>query len=295
MNDAMQQAGREALASIDGILVINMDTSPERYENFIASVGKFLPEAKLERISAVAGRELPSYGQAPWFTEKTGERARFWGGTGGCALSHRNAIAYARKKGWRNVLIFEDDVYFEPSEDAFAAVKKALATLRGPYIFYLGYNRPAPFGVEYCRCGTSAVWRTEGVIAAHAYIVSAELYDALLEVFPKSDDEVWEWLGKYRAVDVLYRDFVPTWRGVNVYVLAPILCLQTDGESNIGLNAAGGTGAACRQTPRNYRTAAGMWHWLTSPCRRLKIKLNSRRTHLRARRGGLPGARKPRH
>lgn len=291
----MQQLGREALSLVDGILVINMDTSSERYEHFISSVGKFLPEGKLERLSAVAGRELPSYGQEPWFSENTGERAGFWGGTAGCTLSHRNAIAYAREKGWRNVLIFEDDVYFEPSEDAFAAVKEALSTLRGPYMFYLGYNRPAPFGVKYCRCGKASVWRTEGVIAAHAYIVSAELYDSLLEAFPKADDDVWEWLGKYRAVDVLYRDFVPSWRGVKVYVLDPILCLQMDGESNIGLTAAGGSGEACRQTPRNYSSAAGMWHRLTSPCQRLKIKLNSLRTLLRTRRGGLPGARKPRH
>ena len=79
----LSSALAELYAQIDGILVINMDSSPERYEHFMSTVGVHLPAEKLERISAVAGRELPSYGKAPWFTEKTGERARFWGGTGG--------------------------------------------------------------------------------------------------------------------------------------------------------------------------------------------------------------------
>lgn len=294
-SDAVQRAGRAAFAGVDGILVINLDSSPLRYERFMAEVGKFLPEEKLVRISAVPGRSLLSYGQEPWFTENTGERAVFWGGTAGCVLSHRNAIAYARNKGWRNVLIFEDDVSFEPSEDGFAAVGAALATLRGPYMFYLGYNRPAPFGVECFVRGGASVWRTDGVITAHSYIVSAELYDPLLKAFPQADDDVWEWLARYRAVDVLYRDYVPKWRGVGIYVLNPIICLQVDGESDIGRNEAEGPTLACRQAPRSKYSLAGMWYMLTAPYRRMKIFLNSLRTLRRARRKGLPGAKRTSH
>lgn len=285
----LSSALAELYAQIDGILVINMDSSPERYEHFMSTVGVHLPAEKLERISAVAGRELPSYGKAPWFTEKTGERARFWGGTGGCALSHRNAIAHARNKGWRNVLIFEDDVCLEPSEDAIPLMTEFLKNKTGAYLFYAGYNKPEPRGKVIAQNGEAALWRTDGVIAAHAYIVSADLYEPLLNVFPTNDDDIWEWLAKYRAVDVLYRDFVPFWPNVNVYVLDPILFHQRDGVSDIGLNAAEGADAANRFSPKKMKGAKKMLNKLATPLRRLKIRLNSLRTYYRASKHGLPG------
>ena len=279
---------------IDGILVINMDSSPERFAHFMSTVGVHLPAEKLERISAVAGRELPSYGKEPWFTDKTGERARFWGGTGGCALSHRNAIAHARGKGWRNVLIFEDDVCLEASDDAIPLITEVLKNRTGAYLFYVGYNKPAPRGKVIARNGGAAVWRTDGVLATHAYIVSSELYEPLLNAFPANDDDIWEWLAKYRAVDVLYRDFVPHWPGVSVYVLDPILFHQRDGVSDIGLNAAEGVEVANRLSPRKLKGWKKLLNKMLIPLRRLKTRLNSLRTYYRASTQGLPGYKKKR-
>lgn len=280
--------------AVDGILVINMDSSPERYTHFVENIGRYLPMDKVERFSAVPGRELASYGKAPWFTENTGERAKFWGGTAGCALSHRNAIAYARDKGWRNVMIFEDDVCMESEANVVELVSETLKNLTGPYLFYLGYNKPSPYGRCIAEKGGASVWKTEGVIAAHAYIVSSALYEPLLKVFPQHDDDIWAWLSEYRAVDVLYRDFVPGWDGVSVYVVDPILFLQRDGMSDIGLNAAQGGNEANRQSPRSYCSVSGLLHLLSTPVRRLKIHLNSVRTRLRAAKGGLPGYKKKR-
>lgn len=295
MTEFQIKAAQRAFDGVDGILVINMDARPERYAHFMSTVGKYLPEEKVTRFSAVPGRELKSYGKEPWFTELTGERSVFWGGTGGCALSHRNAIAYARKQGWRNVLIFEDDVLIEPSEDAFLAVAKTLKKLSGAYLFYLGYNRPSPFGYPYRRHGKAEVWKTSGVIAAHAYVVSAELYDDLLAGLPVNDDDIWEWLSRYRAIDVYYRDFVAYWFSVKVYVLNPILFAQKDGLSDIGLIAAEGIEVACRQAPRSLISSSGIWRVLTYPYRRVKVWLNSIRTRRRARRSGLPGFSRKRH
>lgn len=275
------------LENIDGIAVINMDSRPDRFAQFMEKAGVYLPEEKIQRISAVVGRELPTFGKAPWFTELTGERAGFWGGTGGCALAHRKAIEWAKEKKWRHVLVFEDDVAIEPHDGAAGLLDRALAELTGPYMLYLGYNRPAPYG-HCCMENTGLeLWKTDGVIAAHAYIVSAELYDELLAHMP-TEDNVWEWLSQYRAIDVLYRDFVPYWKGVSVYVLHPIICVQDDAFSDIGQNGAAGMAVACRQAPRKESIARK----LTEPLRRLKIKCNSIRTRIRARRGGLPGPRR---
>ena len=277
------------LERIDGIAVINMDSRPDRYEKFMSKTGCCLPEEKIHRISAVVGRELSTYGKEPWFTANTGERAGFWGGTGGCALAHRNAIMYAREQKWRHVLVFEDDVAMELHDGAAELLDKALSELTGPYMLYLGYNRPSPYGKCYMKHGAMELWQTDGVIAAHAYIVSAELYDELLDHMP-TDENVWEWLARYRAVDVLYRDFVPYWNNVSVYVLHPIICVQDDDFSDIGQSGFSGEDFACRQAPRKES-------WLRrclEPLRRLKIKANSIRTLRRAQNGGLPGYRKRR-
>ncbi|MBR2144146.1 MAG: hypothetical protein IJ956_01320, partial [Akkermansia sp.] len=72
---------------IDGILVINLDSSRERMDKFLADNAETLPLDKVHRLSAVYGRALPSYGKEPWFTARTAERASYWGGAGGCSLS----------------------------------------------------------------------------------------------------------------------------------------------------------------------------------------------------------------
>lgn len=275
------------LEHIDGIAVINMDTRPDRFAQFMQKTGIYLPEEKIHRISAVVGRELPTYGKAPWFTERTGERSGFWGGTGGCALAHRKAIEWAKEQKLRQVLVFEDDVIIEPHADAAKLLDDALSSLTGPYMLYLGYNRPSPYGKCCMKNGGIELWKTDGVIAAHAYIVSAELYDELLAHMP-TEDNVWEWLSVYRAIDVLYRDFVPYWRNVSVYVLHPIICVQDDAYSDIGQNGAAGMQLACHQAPRKDSLARK----LLQPLRRFKIKCNSIRTHRRALNGGLPGHRK---
>lgn len=279
----MSQSEKAIISSIDGIIVINMDTRPDRYSRFMERTGSYFPEEKIHRIRAVNGRDLPTYGCEPWFSDSTGERAGFWGGTGGCALAHRQAIAYAKAQQWKTVLIFEDDAVMEPHPGMVALIDEAMKRLSGPYLLYLGYNRPAPYGEMCFSVDSLELWKTEGVIAAHAYIVSAGLYDALLECMP-TENNVWEWLSMYRAIDVLYRDFLPYWPGVDVYVLNPIICVQDDEFSDIGQNKAEGIHVACRCSPRKTT----FLRKLLLPFRRMKIYLNSMRTHRRALNSGLP-------
>lgn len=275
------------LDNIDGIAVINMDSRPDRFARFMEKTGCYFPEKKIHRISAVNGRELSTYGKLPWFTEATGDRAGFWGGTGGCALSHRKAIEWARENKLRHVLVFEDDVVAEVHEGIAELLNTALNNLSGAYMLYLGYNKPAPYGKCCMKSGEVELWKTEGVIAAHAYIVSAELYDELLNLMP-TENNIWEWLSQYRAIDVLYRDFVPFLKNVSVYVLHPVVCVQDDTYSDIGQTSFAGIDFACRQAPR----CSGFLRSILKPLLCLKHKCNSVRTHRRALKGGLPGFRK---
>ncbi len=293
--DMAEEATREQQAAcwngVDGIIVINMDSHPERWDEFRRGAGACLPADRLHRLSAVVGVEIPGFGQVPWFTERTGERARFWGGTAGCALSHRRAIEMAREKGWRQVLILEDDAQISPvSPDADRLVARALR-LTGRYMLYFGFNKPRPYGRPLMVEGEAQLWQIEGVLATHAYLVPESMYDLMLSLLPHEDD-VWEWLARYRAIDTFYRDYLSMEPGVSTYAVMPQLFRQADVVSSISLQSTGGVDYSCEGLPLPLDSPAGLRHRLASPLRKLKIRLNSLRTLMRARRGGLPGKRR---
>lgn len=276
--------------NIDGILVINLDSCTERMEQFRERNAGTLPMEKVHRISAVYGRELPTYGQSPWFTERTGERAKYWGGAAGCVLSHRKAIEKAHAEGWRNVLILEDDVAVGTDAHSCDLLARALGQMQGAYMLYMGYSRPTPYGRKVGEKAGVTLWHTEGVLSTFAYMVSQEMYARLLAALP-TEDNVWDWLSRHRAIDTFYRDTAARMSGVQIFCIQPDFVEHIDGESSIG--AVTRTDLYSReQLPHSYATPAGVLHLLTAPLRRLKIKLNSIRTHRRAVKGGFPGPRK---
>lgn len=276
--------------AVDGVLVINLDSCAPRMEHF-REVNAFLPQEKVHRLSACLGRALPGYGEAPWFTERTGERASYWAGAAGCTVSHRRAIETAKAKGWKNVLILEDDV--ELVAEGGAILKQTLDSLEGDYMLYLGYSRPTPYGRRVAENATHALWQIEGVLSTFAYVVSASLYDRLLALLP-TEETVWEWMSVHRAIDTFYRDVVSEMKGVRTYCILPDIAEHVDaGISEIRGEATCNTHSRTL-LPHSYASLGGVIHVAGAPFRRLKYKLNSIRTHRRALRGGFPGPRKKR-
>lgn len=272
---------------VDGILVINMDSNPARFSTLSEAVAGVLPEERIERLSAVVGRELPGCGEAPWFSERTGERTKAWAGVAGCTLSHRKCIAVAKERGWKRVLVLEDDVRPAAVTETAEQLEAALAQLSGPYLFHIGHNRPVPHGARLSQAGGAALWRIDGVLGAHAYIVSAEAYDTLLAGLP-TEENVWEWVSRYRAVDTYYREYAGICGLLPVYSLFPHFFSQAGGVSDIMGTIVAEGNCACEREP--YRMS--LLDRALLPFRRLKVRLNSLRTLRRARRGGLPGYRR---
>lgn len=291
----MAQKLHSAWDKVDGILVINLDTSMERMDKFLKDNEESLPLDKVHRLSAVLGRTLDSFGKPPWFTARTSERASYWGGAGGCTLSHAKAILTAKEKGWRNVLIMEDDVVTGLNPDALGMFEYALQNLKGDYMLYLGYSRPTPYGKLVQKSGDHALWQVEGVLSTFAYLIPESMYDRLLAVMP-TEDTIWEWMSIHRAIDTFYKDTVASMPGVKTYAIQPDLVVHIDGMSDVSGTAMTYTDKYDNSlTPHSYATPAGIMHVLTAPLRRLKVKLNSIRTHRRAVKGGLPGFRKSRN
>lgn len=275
---------------IDGILVINLDTDKERLEQFYAN-NALLPADKVHRLDACRGRALPGFGEKPWFTERTGERAGYWGGVAGCTMSHRRAIETAKKNGWRNVIILEDDVRFPQDPAAMNALRAALETLSGAYMLYLGYSRPNPYGTPVLRTAEHELWKVEGILSTYAYLISAPMYDRLLELLP-DETTIWEWTARHRAIDSFYRDVAARLSGVRVYALLPDIVQHEDGAVSAISGEITHNAVAESLYPHRYGNPSGLLHLLTAPIRCLKVRLNSLRSYHRCRLGGFSGFRR---
>lgn len=272
---------------VDAVLVINLDTRPDRWEYFQKlNAGKVPPE-KLHRLSAVNGRELPSFGKEPWFTERTGERARLWGGVGGCILSHRNALRMVVEKGWRNALIVEDDISLPETPEQWLELIEATQRMQGNWFLYLGYGQSRP----YARRLSGNLWRSEGVLATFAYLLPAETCAAILPHLPQ-DDELWAWVARYRAIDTWYYEYMQAVTDIRVFIFNPTIAKPVNMGSDIATTACDTATLRSEQPPYSLNSPAGILHRLAYPLLRLKVRLNSLRTLRRATKGGLPGFRR---
>lgn len=287
------EAPRTWWDELDAVVFINMDTRTDRLQLFMERVGRYVPAEKLHRLSATVGKELPGFGEAPWFTEKTGDRAAAWAGAAGCALSHRRAVELVAQKGWRKALILEDDVIYEATAAEEALLQESAAALQGAAMLYPGYNRPVPHGRCVRRNEGAGVWQVEGVLAAHSYIITAEVA-ALLLPRMATEQNVWEWISIYRAVDTFYQEYAALLPGCRVFALFPVVFHQGTSASNIMGGVVAGEDYACPRAPYDYLSLRGIGHLLLRPFHLLKVRLNAVRTHRRALRSGLPGFRKRR-
>ena len=278
---------------IDGVYVINMDYRPDRWEQLVEETSGIIPQEKLHRVSGVVGVDLPGYGDAPWFTARTGERAKKWAGVGGCTLSHRKAIESAKRDGCSYALILEDDAAFHEDDGASALLSHFLEHDPGGWgLLYAGFHGMPPFGRLQDREGGYELWKLPGVIAAHAYIVSCRSWDSLLAHLP-TEGSIWPWLARYRAIDNYYRDHLSHDTGLDVYGLTPSWIYQRPSWSDLGQEQVDYSCLCCsREKPRSACSFGGMLCRVLSPLRRMKIKLNALRTLRRARNDGFPGGRK---
>ena len=288
MSQNLQDILREM---VDGILVINLDSSVARYEAFRRAAEGSLPAERVERLSAVAGRGLPGYGVHPWFTARTGARAGTWAGAAGCVLSHRKCIETARERGWKKVLILEDDSVASASGDVVELLSTACSQLQGGYMLYLGHNHPVPYGRRKAACGKAELWQVDGVLATHAYVLPMEAYDILLSLLP-TEETVWKWIARHRAIDTFYRECVGGDGILPVYAVYPLLFTQASGVSDIGGCEVSKNSSVCAGPPYPLESFRGWLHRLARPFRLAKHRLNSMRTLVRAELWGFPGPRR---
>lgn len=260
---------------IDGVLVVNLDSRPDRWQDVQARMADFIPEHKLHRLSATLGAALPGYGVAPWFRGR--KRDKTWAGRAGCALSHRAAIFHARQQGWRTVLILEDDIEFEPTlVEVLAALPTALQAADWQAC-YLGFTDPvSPYRTLAELPAGHSLCAVTGCNTAHAYVLKEGTFDWLLQRLPREDD-IWYWISRHRAIDRwYYRNLARRFR---VCAVSPAVINQQVGFSDI----------TQRQTSRVHSTRVPDTHyglltyWMLGKVRWLSYRLAEPRDWLRGR------------
>jgi len=189
---------------IDGCLVINLPQRTDRWEMFqkqmplLASLG-----LSPERMNAVYGRTLPGFGANPWFTKRLPEkRAKAWAGKAGCTLSHRNAIAAAKERGWKSVLILEDDVSFDATiASQWEKLNEVMKKLPDNWIaiYLYGHHPVSPIRAVHAYPETTC-YELCGAFSTTAYILNSKYFGDLLNLMPR-EETVWSWTARHKTVD----------------------------------------------------------------------------------------------
>jgi hypothetical protein len=138
----------------EGAILINLDDRIDRLERSISELARHGVADRVTRLSAF----------------------RHENGMYGCSVSHLEAVRYARWKGWRSVLVLEDDIRFSESfrEDAPAALCDLAGRDWG--LFQFG-AMVEPRGLELV---SASLFRYRHGHAAHALAVHARCFDFLI-------------------------------------------------------------------------------------------------------------------
>ena len=139
----------------EGALILNLDDRPERLRYSLAELEPFGLDTCVQRMSAF----------------------RHEHGMYGCSVSHVEAVRYARWKGWKSVVIFEDDIRLTRHFAEHAPRTLHDLAEREWSIFQFGYM------IQYSNVQfvTPNLFRYRGGQGAHAFALHERIYDTLLD------------------------------------------------------------------------------------------------------------------
>jgi GR25 family glycosyltransferase involved in LPS biosynthesis len=139
---------------IDGIFYINLDARKDRREEI---------EEELKDIN-IPYERFPAIKTSP--------------GIIGCGQSHSAVLKEAKKRGYKNVLVFEDDFTFLVTKEEFKTLlEKAIEEVPDYDILMLGYamNKSEPY--------SDTLMKVIDAQTASGYIINEKFYDTLISTW----------------------------------------------------------------------------------------------------------------
>jgi len=185
--------------AIERVVYINLDERVDRKLQVQQELLKFFPAEKIQRFAAI--------------------RTEF-GGIG-CSMSHIAVLEMAKREGWRNVLIVEDDFVWASRIDASEKILTRL--MSNPYDAIV-------LGGSLIRCDLVS-FRLESCQSTTAYIVDRGYIDRMLENYKEGLQKLQE-TGDYPtyALDQYWKRLHASGRW---YIIMPIMGAQRPGYSDI--------------------------------------------------------------
>ena len=142
---------------IDKVFVINLERRKDRLEEFTEEYKKIIDDNKLERFDAIY---RPDHGCL------------------GCTLSHLEVVKQAKERGYKKIIIFEDDFQFIIDRQTFHNNLKDFFDLNLDFkVCMLSYNIMNNELYPY----NDLLSITTNVQTASGYIVNSEYFDQLIE------------------------------------------------------------------------------------------------------------------
>lgn len=192
------------------IFLINLDRRPDRLKFITEQLNKVGIEA--ERISAVDGNLLnpdPKIGNG-WNHK----------GVAGCALSHRKVIEIAKKRGYSNFLVIEDDTVF--CENFIEKLDLYMAQVPHDWdMLYFGGNHLTPLKPQNINVG-----RCTHTLTTNCYAMQHSMYDDILNSLPHTVEKL------TKPIDTLFTDFQKN-KNYNIFSFKPHLVWQDSIFSDI--------------------------------------------------------------
>jgi GR25 family glycosyltransferase involved in LPS biosynthesis len=187
----------------DGVYCINLDGRTDRWETAQKEFDKLDITDQVVRWSGTVHED----------------------GNIGCTLSHLSIIKHCKEKGYKNVLIFEDDVLFLGDDmNKLEKTFHELFELGNWDLFYLGSTIQPNIG-EFIRV-TDNILKTNFAYTTHAYAVNEQAFDPMIEAWERGVKN-----GKV-IVDVSLCEEIVRGRKKS-FVMDPIYAIQQPGVSDI--------------------------------------------------------------
>lgn len=151
----------------DGAFYLNLDKRTERKEAFEKRSAEIGIQAERFPATQLSEGDVPNpLNNKDWHIKIS------------CTYSHFEMIKEAKRRGWKNCLIFEDDCIFEPN--FIQKMKECIVDLKSVEwdMFYMGGEPNSE-----CYSITDNLAKcTTGLYGTHAYAINESFYDKILSI-----------------------------------------------------------------------------------------------------------------
>lgn len=201
----------------DKIFIINLDTRPEKWEKCLEQLVSNKIE-NYERFSAIK----PQYTQIPknYYNKLVFSQfinnSRYVTGAVGCKMSHHSVVKIAKERGYKKILILEDDFQLK---DSFNQVlqdhEKLIKNLPWDMLYFGGNYMTNLHPVN------KNLYRATSINTTHAYALNQTVFDLIIDNVLPSGAEI----------DYFYRKQIHmTYHTLCIY---PSIITQRQGYSDI--------------------------------------------------------------